>query len=208
MLNEVVGYTEREAIAAMCDVMRSLPKNSSVYLIGRYKKDQIMLKGNSNLLMRYDNAKHIDKVVLYGREDLDICFYTAHKSKGLQADYVFVLNNKADEFGFPSRVQNPRIVDLLLEKKEEYPYAEERRLYYVALTRARKRTWLVIVNNNISEFAQELINQYPSEIRADSNVCPKCGAPMKLINGPYGRFWGCSRYAKSGCNYKKKYTIQ
>ena len=208
VLNEVVGYTEREAIAAMCDVMRSLPKNSSVYLIGRYKKDQIMLKENSNLLMRYDNAKHIDKVVLYGREDLDICFYTAHKSKGLQADYVFVLNNKADEFGFPSRVQNPRIVDLLLEKKEEYPYAEERRLYYVALTRARKRTWLVIVNNNISEFAQELINQYPSEIRADSNVCPKCGAPMKLINGPYGRFWGCSRYAKSGCNYKKKYTIQ
>lgn len=115
-----------------------------------------ILKEDTRLRIEYNNSKKAIAVRMAGREDLNMEFYTVHKSKGLQADYVFIINNKDKGMGFPSKIKNPALVELLLEKADDYNYAEERRLFYVALTRARKQVFLVTVKDNISAFAKEL----------------------------------------------------
>ena len=91
-------------------------------------------------------------------------FLTAHKSKGLQADYVFIINNKKSRMGFPSKIQDAPILDLLLDNCDQYPHAEERRLFYVALTRAKKKAFIVTVDGEESEFAMELKERYGAEM--------------------------------------------
>ena len=71
--------------------------------------------------------------------DLQIEATTAHRSKGLEADEVLVLGVDAGTFGFPTEIQDDEVLRLLLEGEEEHPNAEERRLFYVALTRTRSR---------------------------------------------------------------------
>ncbi|MBQ8175681.1 MAG: hypothetical protein IJ035_01420 [Oscillospiraceae bacterium] len=61
---------------------------------------------------------------LDSRLDLKMEFLTAHKSKGLQADYVFIINNKKKGLGFPSRIQDDPLIQLLLDGSDIYPFAE------------------------------------------------------------------------------------
>ena len=131
-------------------------------------------------------------------------FMTAHKSKGLQADFVFIINNKKSRMGFPSKVQDAPILSLLLDDFETYPYSEERRLFYVALTRAKKKAYLLTINGKESEFAIELKEKYQKELKREQYSCPLCGGQLQKKKGPYGEFFGCSNYHKSGCSYIRK----
>jgi DNA helicase-4 len=203
VLGRIDGYTENASIRFMVDKLKSLPKNSTVFFIGRYQFDIDLLRKNDHLTLKYDNVKQINKVYLKGRDDLKMAYYTAHRSKGLQADYVFIINNRATHMGFPSKVQNPPIVELLLEQADQYPDAEERRLFYVALTRARKKVYLLTFGKNISSFAGELIYRYSEEINREAWSCPWCGGQLKKINGPYGEFYGCANYHSLGCKYRR-----
>ena len=133
-----------------------------------------------------------------------MAFYTAHRSKGLQADFVFIINNRAAYMGFPSKLQNPPLIDLLLEKADTYPDAEERRLFYVALTRARRRVYLVTTEKNLSSFAQELKSRYQEEMRKEAFTCPICGAALMKRSGQHGPFYGCSNYRITKCRYIRK----
>ena len=114
-----------------------MPRNSTVFFIGRYHFDADLLKNEGHFRVSFNNVTQVLDVVLPSRPDLKMAYYTAHRSKGLQADFVFIINNRASYMGFPSKVQNPPLIDLLLEKADTYPDAEERRLFYVAMTRAR-----------------------------------------------------------------------
>lgn len=206
VLSEIREHQETYAVRTMIDVIEELPENSTIYFIGRYKHDIDMLM-DSRLQMKYDKTNENIVIILSGREDLKMKFYTAHRSKGLQADYVFIINNKDTGMGFPSKIQNAPLVEWLLGKQDSYDFAEERRLFYVALTRAKRRVWIITLENNFSAFAQELLEQYSDEIKKGSNVCLKCGAPMQKRKGPYGTFWGCTKYMKTGCTYKKPLHI-
>ena len=106
--------------------------------------------------------------------------------------------------GFPSKMQDAPILDLLLENCDSYPYAEERRLYYVAMTRAKKKVFFVTVANQEAEFALELKERYRDQLKAERFECPICGGRLLKRNGPYGEFWGCSNYQDKGCKYKRK----
>lgn len=195
---------KHKVIQFMAEKLESLPRNSSVFFIGRYQFDIDLLRSDSRFTLRFDNEKQINKVYLKGRNDLDMAYYTAHRSKGLQADYVFIINNRSSRMGFPSKVQNPPLVELLLEQADQYPDAEERRLFYVALTRARKKVYLVTAKNNISSFANELITRYSAEIKQEAWSCPWCGGQLRKIKGPYGEFYGCMNHQSLGCKYKRK----
>lgn len=149
----------------------------------------------------------IVNVLYLKRSDLKMNFITAHKSKGLQADYVFIINNKQSGLGFPSRIQDDPIVDILLEAQETYPYAEERRLFYVALTRAKKKSFIVTVDGNESLFAKELEERYEKEIKQERFTCPSCGKKLVVRTAKTGvnvgkQFYGCSGYP--GCKYTRK----
>jgi DNA helicase-4 len=203
-LGEVNAYNEKYAVKFMLRRLDDLPKGSSVFFIGRYSFDVQMLNNSEALEYRYNNVSGLVEVKYSGREDLRIAFVTAHKAKGLQADYVFIINNKNGRLGFPSKIQDAAVLSLLLEDCDSYPYAEERRLFYVALTRAKKKVILVTVKNQESEFVEELKSVYGNEMKREAFECPICGGRLVKREGRYGEFWGCSNYSRSGCSYKRK----
>ncbi|WP_024870666.1 DNA helicase IV [Tolumonas lignilytica] len=91
---------------------------------------------------------------------LDIQFMSVHASKGKEADHVIVLGLNNGKYGFPSQKETDPVLALLLPEQEKYPYAEERRLFYVALTRAKNRVYLVYNSHDASPFIHELISQH------------------------------------------------
>lgn len=203
VLGEVEGYTDKYAIEFMLNRLDELPRGSSVFLIGRYTFDKRMIENNNELACKYDIQEGVTQVIYHNRRDLMIKFLTAHKSKGLQADYVFILNNKNGKTGFPSKIQDSPILDLLLEKSDPYPDAEERRLFYVAMTRARRKVILVTLKDYKSDFANELISRYAAEMKQEAFICPQCGGRLRKRNGKYGEFYGCENYSVSGCRYTR-----
>lgn len=203
-LGEINGYTEKYAVDFMSAKIDDLPQNSTVYFIGRYSFDVNLLKESGMFECQYNNVSGFIDVKYSKRKDLKMCFITAHKSKGLQADYVFIINNNSSRMGFPSKVQDDPILSLLLDNSETYPYAEERRLYYVALTRAKIKAYLLTVKNKESVFAQEMKNRYSEELKRGQFECPKCGGYLHRKTGPFGDFFGCNNYRTTGCTYTRK----
>ena len=203
-LEMIKGHYEKQAFDYLVQSLDDLPKDSSVFFIGRYLFDLDMLIESSDLDCRYDVSTGRHRISYNNRKDLKMEFITAHRSKGLQADYVFVINNKANGMGFPSKIQDDPIINILLEGNEGFPFAEERRLFYVALTRARIKSFLVVVDGDESSFATELENRYRLELKNNDHVCPYCGGRLVKRKGPYSEFIGCSNYGITGCNYKRK----
>lgn len=203
-LGEINGFTDKLAIEFMAKKLEDLPKSSSVFFIGRYTFDSKIIRDSDLFECKYNNISKLVEVIYRKRSDLKINFITAHKSKGLQADYVFIINNKKSRMGFPSKIQNAAILNLLLDNYDQYPYAEERRLFYVALTRAKEKAFLVTVSNQESEFALELRERYSKELKKEQWECPSCGGTLLKKKGQYGEFIGCSNYKTLGCKYTRQ----
>lgn len=112
------------------------------------KKDKI-----DNLFILSRNNKDLDKV-----DKLGISYrkLTIHKSKGLQSDYVFIIGLNNNRNGFPNKIKDHEILKYVNNYKEYFPYEEERRLFYVALTRCKKKVYLFVSKENESIFIKEI----------------------------------------------------
>ena len=88
-------------------------------------------------------------------EDERISFKTVHKSKGLECDNVILLNLNNSKYGFPYKIDNELQKNII--PKDKYLYEEERRLFYVALTRTKNNIYLLVDKQNPSIFVKELI---------------------------------------------------
>lgn len=201
-ISEIVAYNSKYALTFLEEKLNLLEKNSSVLFLGRYNFDVDLLKENENFNYAYDRENNTYRVVYKKRQDLNIEFMSVHKSKGLQSDYVVILNNRKRGMGFPSRMLELPIMQLLLDNSDDYPYSEERRLFYVALTRARKKVFLLVEKNNKSVFINELESDYKRKLIKIRYECPICGEDLVIIDGKYGNFLGCSNYPN--CTYTKK----
>lgn len=134
---------------------------------------------------------------------LEVRFMTMHSSKGAEADYVVIPGMVRGKWGFPSTIPTDPVLRLAMPAPEDFPRAEERRLFYVAMTRARRGVLLVTVKNRESPFLMELIRD-AGVVRTnvigevlESIVCPKCGrAFMVERSSKRGAFLGCGRYPR------------
>lgn len=181
-----------------------IPDGSSVLFLGRNKKDvEVLTKMIKDKPFNVEDKGN--KIVYCNRPNLSIKFKTIHSSKGLEADYVFILNNRNTKDGFPNRKKNPSIVTLLQGHEESFPYAEERRLFYVALTRAKKKAYLVRHEGKKSCFYEEIREEHKEYLKAEiaQFLCPCCRGKLRLVD--HNRKWGCSNYSNSkiNCNYMK-----
>ena len=85
-------------------------------------------------------------------------FLTVHKSKGLEADYVIILQCNKDTYGFPSMVSDDPVLKHVLTQSDHYPFGEERRLFYVAITRAKTMTIVLYDQRFPSVFVNEFLH--------------------------------------------------
>ena len=195
VIEEICGTNRNNMVEQLYTALHTIPRNNTVYFIGRYNSDIKMFEQDPKIDYHFNNAENNVAVTFKERRDLKITFISAHKSKGLQADYVFIINNKNSKMGFPSRIQDAPILDLLLGTTDSYPFAEERRLFYVALTRARKKVFLCTMRRQESMFVFDVLKH---------KLCPRCGGRMFKKNGPYGKFWGCENYIINNCSHKER----
>ena len=116
--------------------------------------------------------KYIDtKYLILGRNNTDKDlfniqdkpFLTIHKSKGLEEDNIILINLTNNNNSLPSKIKNHKIINKLI-KTDYYPYEEERRLFYVALTRTRNNIYLLVPKSNYSIFIKELMKNYKKYI--------------------------------------------
>lgn len=131
--------------------------------------------------------------------ELSVSFSTVHRAKGLEADYVVILDVVTGKYGFPSEIEDDPIMNLVLSVEAGIPNAEERRLFYVAMTRARRRTYILTDDHKRSQFIDELEGEVFSELVVPSGAaqrvaaCPICGgSTLKIRVSQYGQFYGCS----------------
>lgn len=89
-------------------------------------------------------------------KDMNLKYLTVHKSKGLECDDVIIINLTNRYLGFPSQITDDKIFELINSNNENYPYAEERRLFYVALTRTKRNIYLLVPEINYSCFIDEI----------------------------------------------------
>lgn len=118
-------------------------------------KNNYMIIGRNNNDIKY----YVDKFC----DVNSINYYTAHKSKGLESDNVILINLCDDIMGFPNKIKNNKRIKSLFDK-ELYKYDEERRLFYVALTRTKNSVFMLIDKNNMSVFVKEVIRDYKNYI--------------------------------------------
>lgn len=107
-------------------------------------------------------------------EELTVEFSTVHRAKGLEADYVVLPQMSAGKYGFPSQVQDSPLLELALSEPDAHPHGEERRLFYVALTRARRGVTLIAREEDPSPFFTEVLTEMPNcEVRVERSVAPR-----------------------------------
>ena len=128
---------------------------------------------------------------------------TIHASKGLEADYVIIHHMNAGSYGFPSEMSDDPLLDLVIPENEVYPHAEERRLLYVALTRAKRAVFGFYNPNTPSAFVRELSDIDGVKVQdkrfdrvvESGQTCPKCKqGEVWARTGSQGPFLGCDHY--------------
>ena len=219
---EFVPYNQNNAFAVLVDQIRQITRNygkdKRILLLGRHSFDLdyvICLRDDKGKIIKNQLRKEVKKyneatgeLNIVGIEGVNITFITAHKSKGLEADNVIVLNLKNDLYGFPNKLTDDPIISLLLSAPEACRFAEERRLFYVALTRTKNKVYLM-VSENESLFAKE-IKQYSNYLiqgrygETDLVNCPWCKTGRLVIrkNSQMGKnFVGCSHYPNCNQSY-------
>jgi DNA helicase-4 len=140
-------------------------------------------------------------------EGLDVTFRTVHGSKGLEADFVIILGMSAGAFGFPSNITDDPVLELAMPTPDTYPHAEERRLFYVALTRARRGVFILASLAQPSPFVVELLSDPKVVVESPGGssiiVCPLCRqGTLVERHGPYDPFLGCTMFP--ACRHKDK----
>ncbi len=177
-LEQIIEYNKQEG----------KPANSSILLLGRFGFDGDKLE-KSGLFEYLERGSKL-KSVKYPW--LNITFMTAHASKGLGYDNVIVVNGKNETYGFPSKIEDDPVLAFVIKGDRSIDYAEERRLFYVAMTRTKNRVFFIAPEQNPSEFLLEIKKDYKNVVlRGNWNedvaqaqkakkICPICGYPLQF----------------------------
>lgn len=185
-----------------------IPADKEILLLGRYGFDVNIFKGTE--LTVHDSQK--GAYVTYGHRKMT--FMTVHQSKGLECDYIILLNCNGGTIGFPSQISDSPVLKYVLSEPDTYAFSEERRVFYVGVTRAKKHTWVLYDMNNPSPFVKEFVKTLEPETKPgvgipEAELCPKCHCGrIKVIkkgvaiNGNPYKTIACSN-EKYGCDYRE-----
>lgn len=177
----------------------------SLLFLGRYSFD-------ADLLHNADRGFIVKKkgdratVAIDGRE---YPFLTVHQAKGLEADNVILLNCNSGTYGFPSTVEDDPVLNHVLSEDDSFRFGEERRLFYVAITRAKKNICILYESEHPSSFLEGMVEENESPY----GKCPLCRTGNRTVyqqkvvsNGNTLIVYRCSN-ERYGCPYEEKEWI-
>ena len=143
-------------------IIKKYGEQKSILILGRYTFDKNEIIDNQTII-------ETKKQITYKKyPNVKIEYMTIHSSKGLGYDNVILINTKNQKLGFPSKIQTDPILDKLLIKDKTIKYSEERRLFYVALTRTKNEIIIMTPKIKQSKFIKEL-KKYKN-IKINSNI--------------------------------------
>lgn len=179
-------------------INQSTFKNKKILILGRNNKDIFNLLKNFNVENEYGKRKFeilgdedklrrnkFVKIVYRESPDVNIEYRTVHQSKGLECDNVILINLKNWKTGFPNKMVDDPVLNFVKRNGDSFSYAEERRLFYVALTRTKNNVYLLAPYFKSSVFVQEL--------KTDANV--------ELLNLEHNRLETLKNIEKNGERY-------
>ena len=223
-------------------------ENKKILILGRNNKDIFNLLKNFNV-KNEDGKRKFEilgdedklrrdkfvKIVYRYNPDVNIEYRTVHQSKGLECDNVILINLKNWRAGFPNKMVDDPVLNFVKRNGDSFSYAEERRLFYVALTRTKNNVYLLAPYFKSSVFIQELENDVNVELLNLENnkletlkniekngeryaiptklKCPVCKTGIVLLesfwnNGKLNRVLKCSHNMTppfNRCNWKGGY---
>lgn len=207
---EFVAVCDREnTVNNVIELLDSIPADKEIYILGRYshnvnifKQSPITINSNASTVTLSYN----------GRE---MRYMTVHQSKGLECDYVILLGCDSGTLGFPAEIDDAPILKYVLSEPDGYEFGEERRVFYVGITRAKKVTYIFYNQEKPSSFISEFINIENPKFKSTkpdipaNQLCPRCHRGHivemrrgKAVNGNPYAFYICSN-EKYGCDYKE-----
>ena len=226
-------YVSRaEEVLGLIKILDEISKeksDASVLILGRNNRD--INEISCRKLFKVKKSQDFTKIDYAYLPKLNIKFRTVHKSKGLEADYVIVLNLNNQINGFPNKIVNDPVLDFVNNiQNEGIEYPEERRLFYVALTRTRNDVYLFANQTHPSIFFKEIkyengvelldyvfsnddiiyINSLLEkrfEVIETEHYCPKCrkGKVNLIVNNERGTsYFRCSNFCGWGVKYHNK----
>lgn len=189
------------------DIIDTIPPNKSVFILGRYNFDIDSLVGNSYEyeppLKVHQPQNRIPYITTCDDSSKHYPFFSVHSSKGLEADYIILINCNSGAYGFPATIEDDPVLIYVLSENDHYTYAEERRLFYVAITRAKEHTYVVYDREHPSDFVMEIDGNKDS----GNPVCPRCKNGNLEVRREgvtrYGhnyKWYCCNNYV---CDYQK-----
>ena len=197
------GYEDEKAERAIIEKqIARLPQGARIYLVSRYRYDigRIFPEVAGKVSDEKGTAVELH---IAGRK---IQALTAHSSKGLEADYVFLLNCNSgyDDYGFPSQVADDPILDYVQSQSDSFEHAEERRVFYVAITRAKRASYVLFDKQYPSLFVTELGGVKKNEETYKAPVCPRCGSGRLMYTkdgyARNGHFYTVLRCTNKACD--------
>jgi len=200
---------DKDIAKMIANRLEKVEPEASVVIIGRTRKDLYVLGyGNGPFAFGGNGLDSGSMDIVYREYDETtkewtpvraLRYLTAHSSKGLEADYVFLIADR-ERGGFPNDVEDDLSI-LFAGRGEGIEYAEERRVFYVAMTRARKRLFLInrmgsegIALSSDSPFMKEIIEDNEQMFEKSTPYCPICDGPMMIRESAKKTFYGCCDY--------------
>lgn len=182
-------------------------QTKEILILGRYSFDIDRIK-NERRIFRIDKENEIISYRDPSNEseikELNAQFMTVHKAKGLEADIIIILNCNSGRYGFPSEMSDDQVLNLLLSEADQFENGEERRLFYVAMTRAKESVYFVADSSFKSKFIAELEVESG---QSPNKKCPMCKTADIVLRktgtaktGSTYKFYGCTNYLY-GCDY-------
>ena len=195
-------YMIGEKVEAIVEKILLENPKSSILLLGRYGFDAFHLCHSGKFVYNEKTGS----VTPNKFPNIVLDFMTVHRAKGLGYDNVIIINARNEVYGFPSQVQDDPVLKYVVRDDHSIEYAEERRLFYVALTRTKNRVYLIVPQERPSGFVLELIDDYlqvvlhgdidRNENKENQEIkkCPICGYPLQLrYKQNYGlKLWMCT----------------
>jgi DNA helicase IV len=141
----------------LINIIKMTKPQDTLFILGRNTFDiKNYLKDTEYTLINHN-------LVINKLSNYQIKYLTIHSAKGLEADNVIILNLADDIHGLPA-LQKDESILRFVKKSFLYPLEEERRLFYVGLTRTKHNVYLLTPQNNPSKFIKEIKYNHNVEI--------------------------------------------